>query len=306
VARKFIRIIVAIAADSCPMPADRFKLILSLLATYLVWGSTYLAIRIGVESFPPLMLAALRFLLAGGSMYLWLRLRGVAAPSPLQWRNAALIGGMMLTIANGSVTYAEKTVSSGLAALVVGLVPLLTVLAAWIWGARPSRREWLGIGIGLLGVIWLSTGQQLRTSPQGAFLLVLASLSWAFASVWMRRLEMPVGPMSVAAQMLLAGGQLALLSLLHGEQLQQWPDTRAWAALMYLVVFGSILAYSAFFYLLNTVRPALASSYAYVNPPIAVLLGWAFAGESLGINELLAMPLICLAVLFVANNRGKV
>ena len=288
------------------MPADRFKLILSLLATYLVWGSTYLAIRIGVESFPPLMLAALRFLLAGGSMYLWLRLRGVAAPSSRQWRNAALIGGMMLTIANGSVTYAEKWVSSGVAALVVGLVPLLTVLAAWIWGARPSRREWLGIGIGLLGVIWLSTGQQLRASPQGALLLVLASLSWAFASVWMRRLEMPSGPMSVAAQMLLAGGQLTLLSLLHGEQLQQWPDTTAWAALLYLVVFGSILAYSAFFYLLNTVRPALASSYAYVNPPIAVLLGWAFAGESLGINELLAMPLICLAVLFVANNRGKV
>ncbi len=111
------------------MPADRFKLILSLLATYLVWGSTYLAIRIGVESFPPLMLAALRFLLAGGSMYLWLRLRGVAAPSPLQWRNAALIGGMMLTIANGSVTYAEKTVSSGLAALVVGLVVSFIVAA---------------------------------------------------------------------------------------------------------------------------------------------------------------------------------
>ena len=288
------------------MPADRLKLILSLLATYLVWGSTYLAIRIGVESFPPLMLAALRFLLAGGSMYLWLRLRGVAAPSNRQWRNAALVGGMMLTIANGSVTYAEKTVSSGVAALVVGLVPLLTVLAAWIWGTRPSRREWIGIGIGLLGVIWLSTGQQLRASPQGALLLVLASVSWAFASVWMRRLEMPSGPMSVAAQMLLAGGQLTLLSLLHGEQLQQMPDSAAWAALLYLVVFGSILAYSAFFYLLNTVRPALASSYAYVNPPIAVLLGWAFAGESLGINELLAMPLICLAVLFVANNRGKV
>lgn len=288
------------------MRPTQLKLVLSLLATYLIWGSTYLAIRIGVAEFPPLQLAALRFLLAGGAMYLWLRGRGVASPSPRQWRNAALIGGMMLTIANGSVTYAETTVSSGVAALVVGLVPLLTILVALAWGSKPSRLEWIGIAIGLIGVACLSNGQELRASPNGALLLIVASLAWAFASVWMQHLELPPGAMSAATQMLLAGLQLGVLSLLHGDQWQHWPSQAAWGALLYLAVFGSILAYSAFFYLLRTVRPALASSYAYVNPPIAVLLGWAFAGEQIGRSELLAMLLICLAVLFVAGGKRKV
>lgn len=288
------------------MRPTQLKLVLSLLATYLIWGSTYLAIRIGVAEFPPLQLAALRFLLAGGLMYLWLRGRGIAPPSPRQWRNAALIGGLMLTIANGSVTYAEQTVSSGVAALVVGLVPLLTLLVALAWGSKPSRFEWIGIVIGLTGVACLSNGQELRASPNGALLLVMASLAWAFASVWMQRLEMPPGAMSAATQMLLAGLQLGALSLLHGDQLQQWPSHSAWGALLYLALFGSILAYSAFFYLLRNVRPALASSYAYVNPPIAVLLGWGFAGEQIGRSELLAMLLICLAVLFVAGGKRKV
>ena len=118
-----------------------------------------------------------------------------------------------------------------------------------------------------------------------ASLLVMASLAWAFASVWMQRLEMPPGAMSAATQMLLAGLQLGALSLLHGDQLQQWPSHSAWGALLYLALFGSILAYSAFFYLLRNVRPALASSYAYVNPPIAVLLGWGFAGEQIGRSD---------------------
>lgn len=287
------------------MPSFRVKLLLALLATYLIWGSTYLAIRIGVAEIPPLTMAAIRFLLAGGSMYLFLRLRGEPRPTAIQWRNAGMIGSMMLAVGNGAVTWAEQSVSSALAAMVVAIVPLLTVIFSRLWGYRPSAGEWLGISTGLIGMLLLSGSHELRASPGGALLLVIAASSWAFATVWGGQLQMPPGLMSAATQMLLAGMLLALLSLIKGEQLHSLPGWPALGALAYLILFGSMIAYSAFSFLLRNVRPALASSYAYVNPPVAVLLGWALGGEQIGERELLAMPLIVLAVLFVASRRRK-
>lgn len=280
-------------------------LLLALLATYLIWGSTYLAIRIGVAEMPPLLMAGIRFLLAGCGMYLVLRLRGAPAPTPIQWRNAGLIGVLMLTVGNGAVTWAEQSVSSGMAAMVVGVVPLLTVLFSRLWGYRPGRAEWLGIGIGLIGMLALTGSQELQASPAGTLLLLIAACSWAFAAVWGTRLQLPPGLMSAAAQMLLAGLLLALFSLASGERLHGPPGLQALAALFYLTLFGSVIAYSAFSYLLRHARPALASSYAYVNPPVAVLLGWALGGERIGANQWLAMPLIFLAVVFVARVRQK-
>jgi len=280
-------------------------LLLALLATYLIWGSTYLAIRIGVAEMPPLLMAGIRFLLAGCGMYLVLRLRGAPAPTPIQWRNAGLIGSLMLTVGNGAVTWAEQSVSSGMAAMVVGVVPLLTVLFSRLWGYRPGRAEWLGIGIGLIGMLALVPVVTFYLLLDGTLLLLIAACSWAFAAVWGTRLQLPPGLMSAATQMLLAGLLLALLSLAGGERMHGLPGWQALAALFYLTLFGSVIAYSAFSYLLRHARPALASSYAYVNPPVAVLLGWALGGEQIGASQWLAMPLICLAVVFVASARQK-
>jgi len=284
------------------MPARRFPLLLigAFLALYLIWGSTYLAIRIGVESWPPLLMAGLRFLLAGTLMFVWLRRRGVPPPSWLQWRNTGLLGVLLLACGNGGVTVAEhQGVASGVAALAIATVPLFALLFGLFWGERNTRLEWCGILLGLLGIVLLNAGTNLQSSPQGALLVLFAAASWAFGSMWSKRLELPAGAMTSAAQMLVGGSVLLLASLLSGERLHSLPTLAGWAALGYLVVFGSIIAFSAYLYLLKTVRPAAATSYAYVNPPVAVLLGITFAGEQIGHEEWLAMTVILLAVLLI-------
>ena len=285
------------------MPARRFPLLLSgaFFALYVIWSSTYLVILIGVESWPPLLMAALRFLLAGALMYGWLRYRGVPAPSWPQWRSAGLLGVLLLACGNGGVTLAEhRGVASGVAALAIATVPLFTLLFGLFWGQRNTRLEWAGIFLGLLGIVLLNAGSNLQASPLGALLVLFSAATWAFGSVWSRYLQLPSGAMTSAAEMLVGGSVLLLASLLSGERLHTWPAAAGWAALGYLVVFGSIIAFSAYLYLLKTVRPAAATSYAYVNPPLAVLLGIVFAGEQVGQEELLAMTLILGAVLLIA------
>lgn len=284
------------------MPAKRFPLLLiaAFLAVYLIWGSTYLAIRIGVESWPPLLMAGIRFLLAGGLMFGWLRWRGVAAPTWAQWKLAGILGVLLLACGNGAVTVAEHLgVASGVAALAIATEPLFFLLFGLFWGLRTTRLELAGILLGLLGIVLLNLGSNLQASPLGAVLVLFASLTWAFGSMWSKHLPLPSGPMTSATQMLTGGGVLLLASLLSGERLQHWPTLAGWAALAYLVVFGSIIAFSAYLYLLNTVRPAAASSYAYVNPPVAVLLGIVFAGEQIGLEEWLAMAVILTAVVLI-------
>ena len=284
------------------MPARHFPLLLigAFFALYLIWGSTYLAIRIGVESWPPLLMAALRFLLAGTLMYGWLRWRGVPAPNWLQWRNTGLLGVLLLTCGNGGVTVAEhQGVASGVAALAIATVPLFALLFGLFWGQRNTRLEWAGILLGLLGIALLNSGSNLQSSPQGALLVLFSAASWAFGSMWSKHLELPAGDMTSAAQMLVGGSVLLLASLLSGERLHSMPTLAGWAALGYLVVFGSIIAFSAYLYLLKTVRPAAATSYAYVNPPVAVLLGITFAGEQIGHEEWLAMAVILAAVVLI-------
>lgn len=284
------------------MSAKRFPLLLigAFLALYLIWGSTYLAIRIGVESWPPLLMAAIRFLLAGALMYGWLRWRGVAAPTWAQWKLAGMLGVLLLACGNGGVTLAEhQGVASGVAALAVATVPLFSLLFGMFWGQRNTRLEWAGIILGLLGIALLNLGSNLQASPLGALLVLFSAATWAFGSMWSKHLPLPSGPMTSAAQMLVGGAVLLLASLLSGERLHSWPTPAGWAALAYLVLFGSIIAFSAYLYLLRTVRPAAATSYAYVNPPVAVLLGILFAGEQIGVEEWLAMAVIVSAVLLI-------
>lgn len=276
-------------------------LIGAFFALYVIWGSTYLVIRIGVQYWPPLMLGGIRFILGGTLMYAFLRWRGVPAPTWPQWKAAGLIGILLLSFGNGAVSMAEHTgVASGVAALAVATVPLFTLLCGYFWGARNTRLEWAGIVLGLIGIAMLNLGSNLQSSPLGAVLLIGAAAAWAFGSVWSKHLPMPQGAMSSAAQMLVGGVVLLIGSALTGEQLQSLPPLEGWGAMLYLVVFGSIVAFNAYMYLLKNVRPAAATSYAYVNPAVAVLLGIVFAGESIGIEEAVAMAVIISAVVLIS------
>ncbi|WP_462401800.1 drug/metabolite exporter YedA [Pseudomonas sp. Marseille-QA0332] len=275
-------------------------LIGAFVALYFVWGSTYLVIRIGVESWPPMLMAGVRFLVAGGLLYGFLRWRGVAPPTWPQWRSAGAIGFLLLSCGNGGVTLAEHAgVASGIAALAIATVPLFTLLFGLLFGYRNSRLEWAGILLGLAGIALLNLGSNLQASPMGAALIVFAAAAWAFGSVWSKRLPLPQGAMASAAEMLVGGAVLLAGSVVSGERLTQMPNMAGWAALAYLILFGSILAFSAYMYLLKHVRPAAATSYAYVNPAVAVLLGILFAGERIGIEETLAMGVIISAVVLI-------
>ncbi|MCF5507979.1 drug/metabolite exporter YedA, partial [Pseudomonas sp. PA-3-6H] len=256
---------------------------------------------IGVEYWPPLLLAGIRFCTAGALMYGFLRWRGVPAPTWPQWKAAGMIGILLLTVGNGGVSVAEHMgVSSGVAALAVATVPLFTLLCGFFWGARNTRLEWAGVLLGIIGIAMLNMGSTLQSSPLGAVLLLMAAASWAFGSVWSRHLPLPQGAMASAAEMLVAGVALLLVSALSGEHLQAMPPLEGWLALAYLTVFGSIIAFNAYMYLLKHVRPAAATSYAYVNPAVAVLLGIVFVGESIGLEEALAMLVIISAVLLIS------
>lgn len=283
----------------------RGRVIAALLCVYFFWGSTYLAIRIGLEGFPPFLMAGTRYCIAGVILYLILRLRGHQAPSAEEWRNGAIIGGLLLLVGNGGVVFAEQTVASGLAALMIATTPLFMVLFAGIWGRWPSRSEWAGLLLGLAGVVLLSVRGTLSAAPVGAGILLLAAASWAFGSVWSGYLRMPKGMMASAVEMICGGGLLLITSTLSGERI---PPTLAWrpaVAVGWLIVFGSLVGFSAYLYLLEKVRTALASSYAYVNPVIAVLLGVLLAGETIGRTEALSMLVIIAGVGIVISSRKE-
>ena len=280
---------------------------LALLAVYLIWGSTYLAIRIALQSFPPFAMAGLRFFIAGVVMYAWLRLRGAPAPTWRQWRNAAVTGVLLLLFGNGMVCFAEQSVASGLAAIAVASEPLFVALILFAYRERPSRAEIVGLIVGFVGVIVLNLGGDLRAAPWAALALLVAAAAWAFGSIWSRRQDMPRGPMNVAAQMLCAAPALGLFAWSTGERLPAHPHLNAVAALAYLVVFGSIVGFSAYLYLLKHVRPALSASYAYVNPPVAVLIGTLLVGERVGVLEIAGMAVILagVAIITLAQRTGR-
>jgi drug/metabolite transporter (DMT)-like permease len=283
---------------AAPRALDEPRLLipLALLALYVIWGSTYLGIRYALESYPPFLLAGVRFLGAGVVLFAFLRWRGAAAPTPRQWRNAAVTGVLLLGFGNGLVCFAEETVSSGIAAVAVASMPLFAAVFSGMYGQWPNRRETVGLLVGFAGVVVLNLGSGLAGSRLGALALIVAAMSWAFGSAWSRRQDMPAGPMNTAAQMLCASVALLLVGFGTGEHLPQHPTVRATAAVVYLAIFGSIVAFSAYLYVLKHARPALATSYAYVNPPVAVLFGVLLAGEHVGPFDLAGMAIILLGV----------
>lgn len=284
---------------------QQITIVLALLTLYFVWGSTFLGMRIAIDSFPPFMMAGLRFSFAGAALYAVLRLRGSAAPSWIQWRNAAMIGTLLVVCGNAGVAFAEQWVATSVAALVIATVPLWASVFSALWGEPPHQREWMGIILGMVGVGMLNLGGSLQGSPVGAAVLLMAAMGWAFGSVWSKRLSLPEGLMSSAAQMLTAGLILLGISVVSGEHLAAPPSAKSLWAMAYLVVFGSFIAFSAYLYLLKTVRPMVATSYAFVNPLVAMLLGNWLVGEVIGWQELAAMVAILIGVVLVLFGQQR-
>ena len=277
---------------------------LALLVVYLIWGSTYLAIRIALEDYPPFLMGAIRFLIAGGLMFGAAAWRGISLPTGKQWFNCAVTGTLLLGFGNGLVCFAEQTVASGIAAVAIASMPLFAAIAAGFYRQWPSRLESLGLLVGFAGVVVLNFGGNLRGSPLGALALVVAAATWAFGSVWSRRRDMPHPAMSTAAQMLCGSAALGIVALVRHERVVAM-HADATIALAYLTVAGSILGFSAYIYLLHHVRPALATSYAYVNPPVAVLVGVALGGESVRALDILGMVIIITGVAAITLAKAK-
>jgi drug/metabolite transporter (DMT)-like permease len=278
---------------------------LSMFALYIIWGSTYLGIRVALQSYPPFLLAALRFATAGLLMFGYLRWRGAALPTARQWRNAAFTGVLLLGFGNGLVCFAEESVSSGISAVVVASMPLFAALFTGLYGEWPTRKETFGLLIGFVGVVVLNFGGSLTASRLGAIALLVAAMAWAFGSVWSRRQDMPSGMMNTSAQMLCGSVALFIAGFAGGERLPAHPSLHATLAAAYLVVFGSLIAFSAYLYVLKHARPAFATSYAYVNPPVAVLFGVLLLGEKVGPYDMAGMAIILLGVVIITLARQR-
>ena len=293
------------ALDPSPAPAGT-RVALALAAVYLIWGSTYLGIRFALEGgFPPFLLGGIRFSIAGALMYAFLRWRGMPAPTRAQWRNAAVLGVLLMLLGNGMVNLAEQSVGSGMAAVAVASAPLWMGIFAAMRGEHPARIEWIGLGIGFLGVVWLNADSSLSASRIGMVALLVATLAWSFGSIWSRGRDLAPPFMNAAAQMLCGGIAMLATGLLLGERMHTLPTPHALGAFVYLIVFGSWFGFSAYIWLLHHVRPALASSYAYINPAIAVALGAWLAGERFGAHELLAMGVILLGVVAITLAKAR-
>ena len=291
-------------AEPAPAAPHRGWLLFCLFALYVIWGATYLAIRWALEGgFPPLLMGGIRFTLAGAILYAVLRLRGRPAPTRPQWMAGAFTGLLLLGVANGCVVYAQQWVPSGVAALVLGTMPLWATLFGGLYdGLWPGRAERWGLALGFLGIVLLNKGGELGHQWVPALALLLAPVSWAFGSIWGRRSpSMPQGLMAAAAQMLCSGIMLLGAGFARGERMVGVPEPRALAAFFYLVAFGSLIAFSAYGYLLRHARPSLATSYAYVNPLVAMLLGVGLGGETPGAYAVVAMAAILVAVMLITR-----
>jgi len=294
-----------LSAQTLPRANKQFWIVLSLLTLYIIWGTTYLGIRIALESFPPHLLMGIRFVIAGGGLFIFLRLNGAPMPSLKEWRGGTIVGGLLLLGGMGSVATAEQWISSGLAATLVAIGPLWTLIISLFWKNRPSRVEWIGVVIGFIGVALLTLEGNLQANPAGVVLVIFATICWALGSVWSNHLDMAKGMMGNAAEMLCGGILLVIFGLVTGERITTTPTMPAVLALAYLTTFGSLAAMTAYMYLLKNVSHSLATSYAFVNPVIALLIGVLLGGELLTGSALIALPVILLGIGFVVLAKRK-
>lgn len=294
--------------------SGRVQMLAAFAAIYMIWGSTYLAIRFAIDTLPPFLMAGARFLIAGMLLLTWMKLRGAAWPKAIHWRAAAIMGGLLLVGGNGGVVLAEERVPSSVVAVLIALVPIWMTLFDWL---RP-RGEWPGAGVmagvllGFAGVAYL-VGPALFASkginPVGALIVVAASMSWAAGSLYGRTAAMPDSPqMGTSIEMLAGGALLVVLGTLTGEPAQlhlQTVSVPSLLGLAYLIIFGSLVAFSAYVWLLRHAAPAHVGTYAYVNPVVAVLLGWGLRGEQLTAHTLIAAAIIIASVAIITTFRGR-
>ena len=296
------------------------SVLVAFAAIYLFWGSTYLAILWAIESIPPIFMAAVRFLVAGGLLLAWQRLRGAPLGTLRQWKAAAIAGGLLIVGGNGAVVVAEQWVPSGLTALLVSSVPLWMVLLDTLFGSRraPSGRAIVGLMVGFAGVATLAGSPGVGAGgPQelfGGMIVMGGAMSWAAGSIYSRHVrDLPPAGVWVAMQMLSGGVLLAIVSVALGEPAEvviASITAKSVLALLYLIFFGAIVGYSAYIWLLRVVAPARIATYAYVNPVVAMILGWALADEPLTGRSMFAAAVILVAVVLItteaAPNRGVV
>jgi drug/metabolite transporter (DMT)-like permease len=283
--------------------------LLAFAAVYLVWGSTYLAIRIGVESFPPLVLAGIRHLTVGLFLFPILRRTTGIKPTPANWRTAVVTGALLLFVGNGGVSWAELTVPSGIAALLVAMVSLWLVIVDWLrpGGVRPVSRVVMGLVMGFAGLALLvgpaHLGGSERVDPRGAAVLVIASLAWACGSLYSKHGGMPSSAMLGVAMQSFAGGVILVIVALFAGEFRGLHlgaiSLRSWLALGYLIVFGSGIGFTAYLYILQKSTAARVATYAFVNPVVALFLGWLVAGESITLRTVSAAAVILTAVILV-------
>src|SRR6266446_53312 len=302
-------------ASTMPLLTLRLRIALAFLSIYTIWGSTYLAIRFAIETFPPFLMAAIRFLIAGGVLYAWMRLRGVPRPTRANWKAATIVGGLLLLGGNGGVTKAEQVIPSSLAAVLITTVPIWMALLELLRKDRivPTLHVVIGLVLGFGGVILLvgpgDLGGSGGLNPLWAGVLILASLSWAIGSVYSRNAPLPKTPLLGSGMEMLAGGALLLVaSLVSKEWAGFQPGNVSFLSLVsfiYLIVFGSLVGFSSYVWLLTKTTTARVSTYAYVNPVVAVFLGYFLANEQLSVRSLLASSVIVIAVVVITTYRSR-
>ena len=287
----------------------RTRLLAAFAAVYVIWGSTYLAIRFAVETIPPFVMGGARFLVSGAILYFWARRRDSEVPTKAHWMTASVVGVLLLVGGNGAVMWSEQRVPSGVAALLVAVVSLWMVLIEWLrpGGRRPHNAVFVGLVLGLAGVALLVGPGALRGNGSvdtiGALVLVGGSLSWAAGSVYNKHSPRPSSAILLTGMQMLAGGVAFLIVAAATGELSSFsirnvamPSLIGWS---YLVTFGSLIGFTAYIYLLGATTPAKASTYAYVNPVVAVFLGWAIAGEPVSARTLAAAAVILAGVAII-------
>jgi drug/metabolite transporter (DMT)-like permease len=293
----------------------RWKILLAFFIIYFVWGSTYLGIRVGVREVPPFLLAAIRFTFAGLVLYAWMRIKGTRSPTRKEWKGAFLLGTLMFLIDYGSLFWAEQRVPSGIAAVILASIPLFITLLEIIFlrTQRLTVRLAVGLFVGILGVsVLMAKSVRLGEAPldrPGAIAILIAAMGWSTGTILTRKLMLPASKaMSAAAQMLLGGLQLFVLTAVSGEFAGFHPfsvSAVAWFALIYLIVFGSLIGFTAYVWLLHYESPTIVGTYAYVNPVVAVAVGHFVGGESIGPRTILGTLLVLASVLMITLMSSK-
>jgi drug/metabolite transporter (DMT)-like permease len=284
-----------------------WRMIAAFAAIYIIWGSTYIGILWAIETLPPFSMAGVRFAVAGLVLYIWARLHGAGRPSFLHWKGAAIVGGFLLLGGNGGLVWAEQWVPTGMASILISTTPIWMVLLDWArpGGKRPSSWVFLGLALGFCGVVFLIGPVAGKVHYPGAIVILLSAISWATGSLYSRHTKLPSSPLLTTGMEMLSGG---IMLLVAGALAGEWKNFEfanvsliSLISLCYLIIFGSLVAFTAYIWLLGVSSVARVSTYAYVNPVVAIFLGWALAGEVLTIQSLISAAIIVLGVVIIIS-----